>query len=214
MLQSTVSSASRPANAGDMVHVPGGTFWMGSDRHYPEEAPAHRVTVAGFWMDRHPVTNRQVPCSSSRATGHVTSPRSRPIQATIPGALPHMLFAGSLVFTRRLGASICATGRMVDLPQGRGLAPPLRAGSSITGLDDLPVVHVAYRRRDRLCALGRQGPAHARPNGSSPRAVALTAPSSRGATSSRRAAGTRPTPGRAGSRARTSHRTATSAHRQ
>ena len=26
-----------------MVWVPGGTFIMGSDAHYPEEAPAHRV---------------------------------------------------------------------------------------------------------------------------------------------------------------------------
>ena len=36
----------------DMVAVRGGTFRMGSDRHYPEEAPAHRVTVDGFWIDR------------------------------------------------------------------------------------------------------------------------------------------------------------------
>jgi sulfatase modifying factor 1 len=43
----------------DMVRIPGGTFRMGSDHHYPEEAPAHRVTVAPFWMDRGPVTNRQ-----------------------------------------------------------------------------------------------------------------------------------------------------------
>ena len=43
----------------DMVYVPGGTFRMGSDRHYPEEAPVHSVTVDGFWIDRTPVTNRQ-----------------------------------------------------------------------------------------------------------------------------------------------------------
>ena len=41
-----------------MVFVPGGTFRMGSDRHYPEEAPVHRVTVDGFWIDETPVTNR------------------------------------------------------------------------------------------------------------------------------------------------------------
>ena len=34
-----------------MVWIPGGTFLMGSDDHYPEEAPAHRVEVDGFWMD-------------------------------------------------------------------------------------------------------------------------------------------------------------------
>ena len=43
----------------DMVRIPGGTFRMGSDDHYPEEAPVHRVTVDGFWIDRTPVTNRQ-----------------------------------------------------------------------------------------------------------------------------------------------------------
>ena len=42
-----------------MIWISGGTFRMGSDKHYPEESPAHRVTVGGFWMDRYPVTNRQ-----------------------------------------------------------------------------------------------------------------------------------------------------------
>ena len=55
----------------DMVRIPGGTFQMGSDHHYPEEAPAHRVTVAAFWMDRGPVTNRQFR-KFVEDTGHVT----------------------------------------------------------------------------------------------------------------------------------------------
>ena len=54
-----------------MIFIPGGTFRMGSDRHYPEEAPVHRVTVDGFWMDRTPVTNRQFK-EFVKATGHVT----------------------------------------------------------------------------------------------------------------------------------------------
>jgi formylglycine-generating enzyme len=37
-----------------MVFIPGDTFRMGSDKHYPEEAPVHRVTVDGFHMDRMP----------------------------------------------------------------------------------------------------------------------------------------------------------------
>ena len=37
----------------DMVLISGDTFRMGSDRHYPEEAPVHRVTVAHFgWIAR------------------------------------------------------------------------------------------------------------------------------------------------------------------
>jgi formylglycine-generating enzyme len=55
----------------DMIHIPGGTFHMGSDRHYPEEAPVHRVTVEGFWIDATPVTNCQFRVFVA-ATGHVT----------------------------------------------------------------------------------------------------------------------------------------------
>src|SRR5690242_21785170 len=55
----------------DMQFIPGGMFRMGSDRHYPEEAPVHRATVDAFWMDRTPVTNRQFR-AFVRATGHVT----------------------------------------------------------------------------------------------------------------------------------------------
>jgi len=43
----------------NMIWIGGGTFRMGSDNHYAEEAPVHRVAVDGFWVDRHPVTNRQ-----------------------------------------------------------------------------------------------------------------------------------------------------------
>ena len=42
-----------------MVWIPGGTFLMGSNDFYPEERPVHRVTVDGFWMDDHPVTNAE-----------------------------------------------------------------------------------------------------------------------------------------------------------
>ena len=46
------------APAEDMVWIDGASYRMGSDSHYPEEAPAHRVVVEGFWIDVHQVTNR------------------------------------------------------------------------------------------------------------------------------------------------------------
>ncbi len=52
-------AAAPSVNTADMIRIPGGTFRMGSDKHYPEEAPAHRVTVSEFWIDRTPVTNQQ-----------------------------------------------------------------------------------------------------------------------------------------------------------
>ena len=48
-----------PPDPAGMAWIPGGAFLMGSDRHYPEEAPAHKVTVEGFWIDRHTVTNAE-----------------------------------------------------------------------------------------------------------------------------------------------------------
>lgn len=59
-----------------MAWVPGGTFTMGSERHYAEEAPVREVTVSGFWMDEHPVTNLEF-ARFVKATGHVTGSRRR-----------------------------------------------------------------------------------------------------------------------------------------
>src|SRR4051794_17348273 len=84
--------------AADMIWIEGGVFRMGSDRHYPEEAPVHRVAVDGFWIDRTPVTNRQFK-DFVRATGHVTVAEIVPKAEDYPGALPHMIYAGSLTFT-------------------------------------------------------------------------------------------------------------------
>ena len=92
------SPASEISPHSDMVWISGGTFRMGSDRHYAEEAPVHRVSVSGFWMDRTPVTNRDFR-KFVNATGYVTFAETRPDAKDYPGALPHMLKAGSLVFT-------------------------------------------------------------------------------------------------------------------
>jgi len=70
----------------DMIRIPGGTFRMGSDRHYPEEAPVHRVAVDGFWIDCTPVTNRQFK-EFVKATGHVTFAELTPDPKNYPGIL-------------------------------------------------------------------------------------------------------------------------------
>ncbi len=57
-----------------MVHVPGGEFLMGSDHKLaqPNERPAHKVRVQGFWMDQHHVTNAEFR-KFVTATGYVTT---------------------------------------------------------------------------------------------------------------------------------------------
>ncbi len=48
-----------PTDRAEMVFVPGGPFTMGDDQGDTHERPAHRARVAGFWMDKHEVTNAQ-----------------------------------------------------------------------------------------------------------------------------------------------------------
>jgi formylglycine-generating enzyme len=128
-----------------MVWIPGGTFRMGSDRHYPEESPAHEVSVDGFWIDRTPVTNRDF-LQFVNATGYVTFAELKPAAKDYPGALPQMLRAGSLVFT--------PPPHPVDLRDwsqwwqfkfGANWRRPHGPRSSIAGRHAHPVVHVAYR---------------------------------------------------------------------
>jgi sulfatase modifying factor 1 len=127
-----------------MIWIPGGTFRMGSDRHYPEEAPVHRVTVDGFWMDQTPVTNRQFR-AFVKATGHVTVAERKPDPKHYPGALPHMLKAGSLVFTPpNYPVHLRDWSQWWAFTFGANWRRPYGPGSSIRGLDDHPVVHVAY----------------------------------------------------------------------
>jgi sulfatase modifying factor 1 len=80
-----------------MVWIKGGSFRMGSDRHYPEEGPVHRVRVDGFWMDETPVTNAEF-ARFAAATGYITVAERAPDPALYPGADPAMLQPGSLVF--------------------------------------------------------------------------------------------------------------------
>src|SRR5262245_40614953 len=84
----------------NMMWIPGGTFRMGSDRHYPEEAPAHRVTVDTFWIDRTPVTNREFR-KFANATGYVTFAEIKPDVKDYPGPLSPLVTARSLALTRR-----------------------------------------------------------------------------------------------------------------
>jgi formylglycine-generating enzyme len=127
-----------------MVFVKGGTFRMGSDSHYPEEAPAHRVTVDEFWIDSAPVTNRQFR-EFVRATGHVTYAEIAPDPKDYPGALPEMLKPGSLVFTppKRI-VNLRDWSQWWKFKFGANWMHPYGPASSNKQLDDHPVVHISH----------------------------------------------------------------------
>lgn len=133
-----------PTERPGMVFVPGGTFRMGSDRHYSEESPSHRVTVDGFWIDETPVTNAQFKKFVSE-TRYTTFAEIPPKAEDYPGALPHMLKAGSLVFTPpRHAVDLRDWSQWWDFRFGANWRHPYGRGSWTKGLDEHPVVHVAY----------------------------------------------------------------------
>ena len=128
----------------DMVRIPGGTFRMGSNDHYPEEAPAHRVTVDEFWVDRTPVTNRQFK-SFVKETGYVTTAQIPPDRNDYPGALPEMIFAGSLVFAPPPRVSdLRDWSQWWSLMKGANWRHPAGPRTNINALDNHPVVHVSF----------------------------------------------------------------------
>src|SRR5262249_22110977 len=133
-----------PPSTRKMIWIPGGTFRMGSDRHYPEEAPVHRVAVDGFWMDRTPVTNQQFK-QFVKATGHVTFAEIAPNPKDYPGALPHMLYAGSLVFTPpKHPVDLRNWAEWWVFLKGANWRHPSGPKSEINSLDNHPVVHVSF----------------------------------------------------------------------
>jgi formylglycine-generating enzyme required for sulfatase activity len=137
-----------PAPFPDMVWIPGGTFRMGSDKHYPEERPAHRVTVDGFWMDRYPVSNARFERFIA-ATRHVTFAQIPPDPRDYPGALPHMLYPGSLVFVKPEGpVDRRNIGNWWQFMRGADWRHPQGPCTSIDGRSEHPVVHVTFADAD------------------------------------------------------------------
>lgn len=135
---------------------------MGSDRHYPEEAPAHKASVKAFWIDNCAVTNEQF-AHFVAETGYVTSAERPPRADDYPGAKPEMLVAASVVFRKPEGR--------VDLRDhynwwtyvpGAYWRHPEGPNSSVDGRMQHPVVHVAYEDAEAYAKwIGKELPTEA-----------------------------------------------------
>jgi formylglycine-generating enzyme required for sulfatase activity len=110
----------------------------------PEERPAHRVSVDGFFIDETPVTNTQL-AEFVAATGYRTFAESTPDPRDYPGILPEMLYAGSLAFREPTGrVDLHDWSRWWSFLEGANRRRPYNPVSSIEGRDDHPVVHVTH----------------------------------------------------------------------
>ena len=127
----------------EMALVPEGEFRMGSERHYREEAPARRVRVNGFWIDRTAVTNAQF-AAFVDATGYLTV-AERPLDpADFPGAPAENLIPGSLVFHKTEGpVDLQHMSQWWTWTPGASWRHPEGPATTTAGRKDHPVVHVA-----------------------------------------------------------------------
>jgi formylglycine-generating enzyme required for sulfatase activity len=152
-------AVSRPRSAAPAgtVWVPGGEFTMGDDSELgkPDEKPAHRVRVDGFWMDETDVTNAQFR-RFVEATGYLTT-AERPVDAAeilrqsppgTPRPPKENLAPGSLVFVPPAGpvplAGPDAHRTWWKWTPGANWRHPEGPASDLASRDDHPVVHVSW----------------------------------------------------------------------
>lgn len=126
----------------DFVKLPGDTFMMGSDCHYPEEAPARHATVEGLAVAAAPVTNAEFDLFVA-ATGHCTT-AEQPLDAAEYPDVDHSLLApGSLVFVAPPGPVDLRRATWWQYIPGACWRHPEGPGSNIRERLDHPVVHVS-----------------------------------------------------------------------
>ena len=139
-----------------MSWVPAGTFRLGSDDFYPEEAPVHQVSVDGFWMDQLPVTAADFR-RFVRETGHVTVAELSPDPEQYPDADPALLVPGSLVFRKPPGpVGLDDVRNWWEYAPGAMWKRPGGKGTTINGRDRHPVTHVAYADAEAYATWARK----------------------------------------------------------
>ena len=141
------------ASMDGMVWIAGGEFTMGTDSElgWPDEKPAHRVRVDGFWIDETEVTNKQF-AAFVEATGYVTTAEQVPDVAEIMKQLPpgtplpqEALKAGSLVFTPTEGpVELKDVAQWWKWTLGADWKHPEGPNSNLDGREDHPVVQVSW----------------------------------------------------------------------
>ena len=143
-----------PTNAAGaaMVTIPAGEYRIGSDRFYPEEAPSRLVTLAAFQIAQTPVTNAQF-AAFVAASGYRTVSELPPDPAIYPGLSREQRQPASAVF-RPLPSSV-DRANPIDwwaLVPGANWRHPQGPASGIDGLDQHPVVHIAWADALAYCA--------------------------------------------------------------
>lgn len=151
----TISEESKPKEKVEgMAWIPGGEFVMGTNEvnAYDVEKPAVDLSVDGFWMDVHEVTNAEY-SAFVEATGYITVAEKKPeweeLKKQLPPGTqppdPALLVPGSMVFTP---PPYSVPTEDISLwwtwVKGANWKHPEGPESNLEGRENHPVVHISY----------------------------------------------------------------------
>ncbi|TKB99088.1 formylglycine-generating enzyme family protein [Pedobacter cryophilus] len=137
-----------------MVYIKAGTFMMGADNAQADkdEYPKHKVSLDGFWMDEHEVTNAQF-AKFVAATNYITTAEQKPDWEELKKQLPpntpkpdeSQLVPSSLVFTPpNQPVNLNDYSQWWSWVEGANWKHPKGKGSDIEGKENYPVVHISW----------------------------------------------------------------------
>ncbi len=136
----------QPEAVEGMVWIPGGTFMMGSYSGMPNEQPVHPVSLDGFYLDAHEVTNAEFR-EFVEATGYVTVAERAMTEeqlAMVPEdqRTGEPMAFGAVVFRGTDGPVPLDSMAWWQMDFTANWRQPDGEGSSIEGKNDHPVVCV------------------------------------------------------------------------
>jgi formylglycine-generating enzyme required for sulfatase activity len=145
-----------------MVWIPGATFQMGSEGPLalPDEGPVHEVTLRGFWLDTHEVTNAEF-ARFIEATEYTTTAERAPtpeeLAANLPPGVPVPdaadLSACSLVFQApNPNQRVRGFLDWWRVSLGADWRHPEGPDSDLDGRAHHPVVHITHLDANAYCA--------------------------------------------------------------
>ena len=152
ILSALTADSSQPK----MFWIKGGSFLMGSeDPAFMDAQPVHEVSVNGFWMDEHEVTNADF-ARFIKATGYITI-AERPLDPKdYPNVPKENLVIGSPVFAPPENeVSLNDPGQWWRYVAGANWYHPQGPSSSIMNKSNDPVVQVCYEDAVAYAKMGR-----------------------------------------------------------
>lgn len=128
-----------------MVHIPAGSFLMGTDDPaFPDARPLHKVALKEFWIDEHEVTNAEFE-KFVNDTHYVTVAERKLDPKDFPGVPIENLVPGSGVFSPPNEAvELNNPMQWWRYVPGASWQHPLGPQTDIKGRENYPAVQVSY----------------------------------------------------------------------